>query len=247
MSNSIRPPDDIQIAAMNKKKAAIRDPMAGGAGTPWEDRGSVGLVGGFFKTLGMGLFSPAKLLASIRRPETFTDARGFALACGVMWGAGLAVQSLLWARTAGDAYRIDSTMYYLGVLLEGGGAVVFTFVGLNLFANLFIKMVSTDLKGRNVPPTLMQNLTAYSLAPAVFVLVPVVGPLVAGAWTFFNFNVIGIKRLQLKFSSTFIGVLLSTIVIAGLAVLLRFVGWYLFNTATQAYTNTTPGTSFLGL
>src|ERR1700733_8705186 len=80
----IRPPENIEIASLRKKQKTVFDPMTAGVGTPWEDRGTHGTVGAFFKTCFMSMTSPAKLMGAIRRPETVNDARAFLFGiCGV--------------------------------------------------------------------------------------------------------------------------------------------------------------------
>src|SRR5271169_5372528 len=91
----IRTPENIEIAALKKKAATVFDPMRAGTGTPWEDRGKNGVVGAFFKTCLMSMFSPGKLTSSIRRPETTNDARGFLFGiCGI-WAVS-AVMHYAW-------------------------------------------------------------------------------------------------------------------------------------------------------
>ena len=59
----VRPPADFEIAALRKKQEVYVDPMKPGSGTPWEDRGSHGLVGAYFKTVSQSLFKPVALIS----------------------------------------------------------------------------------------------------------------------------------------------------------------------------------------
>jgi len=250
MSKFIRPPDDIQIASMNVKKAAIRDPMMHGSGTPWEDRGSLGMVGAYFKTVGQSLLAPAKLLGSIRRPETFTDARAFALASGIAWGVGLGIICFLdMRRKLADInnYDVEPNMYYLGIALQLVLAPFVTLLMVNIVASIFSKMVSSEMKGRNAPLILMKNLFAYTTGPGALAVVPIVGPALAGVWIFVTMMVAGRSRLQLGFASTFTAVLFASIAVTGLSLAMYYVGWFAFATMTGAYVYVKPTESFLGI
>src|SRR6266705_6979086 len=79
------PPPNVAIASLDARKQTMFNLMAPGPGTPWEDRGSIGVIGAFFKTAFRSMFKPAELLDSIRRPETGGDSFSFAIGCGVMW------------------------------------------------------------------------------------------------------------------------------------------------------------------
>src|SRR6266566_4018924 len=85
MAKSSIPPPGVAIASLDARKTQILNLMAPGPGTAWEDRGSIGVFGAFFKTAFKSMFKPAQLLDSIRRPETGGDSFSFALGCGVMW------------------------------------------------------------------------------------------------------------------------------------------------------------------
>src|ERR1700733_11947542 len=89
-------PDSFRIASMDdKKKEGLVNLMKAGSGMPWEDRGSIGIVGAFFKNLTQALFSPNALLAKMRRPETTGDANAFVYICCSFWFLGSVIQSVL--------------------------------------------------------------------------------------------------------------------------------------------------------
>src|SRR3954470_3812465 len=85
------PPSNVAIASLDARKQTMFNLMAPGPGTPWEDRGSIGVIKAFFKTAFASMFKPAKLLDSIRRPETGGDSRSFAIASGLMWSLSVIV------------------------------------------------------------------------------------------------------------------------------------------------------------
>src|SRR5436189_1018304 len=111
---------NVRIAALEKKRVEHLDPMAAGNGTPWEDRGSSGIAGAFFKTCWMSLVSPATLLRDIRRPETTSDATAFAIGCGILWGFSWLIHGALFAEYAKTKYQaeVDPQIYYLGSALQ---------------------------------------------------------------------------------------------------------------------------------
>src|SRR5690349_16616185 len=92
----IQPGPNIHIAALEKKKVEQANLMQPGSGTPWEDRGHLGTVKAVFATAVASLKAPVQLLNTIRRPETHSDARGYVIGCGIVWGLGAVVQAVLW-------------------------------------------------------------------------------------------------------------------------------------------------------
>src|SRR3954467_11193228 len=88
-------PPALEMAALRARQARAYNPLEPGPGTPWEDRGSIGPVAAFFKTVGGMLTAPGALPESMRRPETAGDARAFAIGCGVFWGIGWLVHDVV--------------------------------------------------------------------------------------------------------------------------------------------------------
>src|SRR6185295_2792759 len=125
MAKSSVPPPGVAIASLDARKTQILNLMAPGPGTPWEDRGSVGVFGAFFKTAFQSMFKPAKLLDSIRRPETGGDSFTFAMGCGLMWTLSAAVHGYLYYRhlfkleqetfesTKTDRYLVNGQLYLI--------------------------------------------------------------------------------------------------------------------------------------
>src|SRR5689334_19147711 len=92
------PPPNVAIASLDARKQTMFNLMAPGPGTPWEDRGSIGVVGAFFKTAFRSMLKPADLLDSIRRPETGGDSFSFAMGCGLMWAISALIHGYLYYR-----------------------------------------------------------------------------------------------------------------------------------------------------
>jgi hypothetical protein len=208
------------------------------------------MIGAYFKTVGQSMSAPAKLLASIRRPETFNDARAFALVSGVAWGVGLGILGFLDLRRKLDdinSYDVDSTMYYLGIGLQLVLAPFITLLMVNIVSGIVSKMVSTELKGRNAPLVLMKNIFAYTTGPSLVAVVPVVGPVIAGIWIFVTMIVAGRSRLQLGFASTLTAVLFATIAVTTICLAMYYAGWYAFAAMTGAYEYVKPTESFFGI
>jgi len=90
------PPPNVAIASLDARKQTMFNLMAPGPGTPWEDRGSIGTIGAFFKTTFRSMFKPADLLDSIRRPETGGDSFSFAIGCGLMWAISALIHGYLY-------------------------------------------------------------------------------------------------------------------------------------------------------
>src|SRR5687767_2892999 len=164
MAKHIPPPPDFEIAALKKKTVEARNPMEAGPGTPWEDRGSLGLVGAFIRTCVMSLKAPSTLFIHIRRPETIGDARGFAIGCGVCWGISLVIHRLLMLRLwyhDERRYEIDRTLFWAetGLFFAAAiGAVLLFIAGVS---RIYHKMVEAEIK-HPVTPALFVNLFAYA-------------------------------------------------------------------------------------
>ena len=58
----------IEMPAMKNKGGGQVDLMRPGNGTPWEDRGSSGVIGAYFSTVFKSMTSPGLLMDHIRRP-----------------------------------------------------------------------------------------------------------------------------------------------------------------------------------
>jgi hypothetical protein len=220
----IRPPENIEIAALKKKQQTVFDPMRAGAGTPWEDRGSNGTIGGFFRTCAMSMFSPGKLTQSIRRPETVNDARAFLFGICAIWAVSGIMHYLyfVWQATRSPLF-IDVTepnaaiLGLLTVALCGGGCYVLFLI----YTAIYGKLAAQEKGSALLPDVLIFNVSAYALGPSLLALIPFVGPFMAAIWIFVSMITIGNTRLQLKAAAAVIDSLISL-----LAVVVIVVGFY---------------------
>jgi len=105
-------PEGHKLRALKPIRARAIDLMHAGGGTPWEDRGSTGLLRAFVRTCRDGLIRPGRMLHAIRRPETSSDATGFCLGIGAAWLLSCLIHlSLLYLRIRGrDDIEIDGTL-----------------------------------------------------------------------------------------------------------------------------------------
>lgn len=211
MAKNIPPPPDFEIAALKPKYVEARNPMEAGTGTPWEDRGTLGLVKAFVKTCAMTLTAPARLFVQIRRPETISDGRVFAIGCSVCWGLSLVIHRLLMRRVwyhDERRYEIDTTLFWVENGLFFAAAIGAVMLFIHFVSRIYHKMVEAEIK-QPVTPALFVNLFAYALGPSVLALVPVAGPVVAIGWIFALLVVAGSVRLRLNAGSAAVASFIS--------------------------------------
>lgn len=219
-------PDDIHIAALQKKAVTVVDLMVSGPGIPWEDRGTHGIVGAFFKTAWMALFHPVVLASNMRRPETAKDAKIFAYGLGIVWMLVVAIQSAFSyfvfynrypedLQPSGQQYVINTA---LGALAAGVAAVLLT----KIVAWLFYRLTSFDMTSK-APPVLMYNTVTYLMGVSIVALIPggtkpwlMIAPCVAAIWMFFLLLVIGVRRLTIRVGGAIIGSIVTSLAAAGL-------------------------------
>ena len=177
----------------------------------------------------MSMTSPRKLLFSMRRPETPSDARAFAIICGVFWGLGWVLEDFLRFRAARTEFDFASDGEVW--LLHFAIAVAGTWVLLNLIVRLFYKLVSSGEMKALSPQVLTYNVYAYCLGPSILALIPFhIGPSVALAWIVILFMYGAMTRLAVKKNGAIICNLIAVIGIVGLAtatflILEWFFGW----------------------
>jgi hypothetical protein len=218
MAKNIQAPDDVQIASMNIEYERIGNLMAPGPGTPWEDRGSIGVIPAFFKTAIMSMTSPRTLLFSIRRPETPSDARVFGIICGAFWAISWVLHDYIhFKRFSREEFDIttDGEVWILHFAL----GLVGTWLLLNVISRLFFKLVATgDVKAK-APQVLTYNVYAYCLGPSILALIPFyIGPAIALVWIVCLFIYAAMTRLAVKTSGAIICNLLSVGGVLGLSV-----------------------------
>lgn len=228
MAKNIESPDDVQIAAMNVQRQAVGNLMAPGPGTPWEDRGSVGLLPAFFKTAVMSMTSPGRLLGDLRRPETPNDARAFAIICGIFWGLAWVIHDYVALAHSGKPFDMigDGEILLLHFALGLAG----TWVILNLVTRLFYKLVSAgDVKAKT-PQVLTYNVYAYCLGPSILAVIPFgIGPALALVWIFCLFVYGAIHRLAAKTGGAIVCNIFAVGAVGGLAAGAYFLLSYLYN------------------
>ena len=235
----------IHMPAMKNKTGAPLDLMRPGNGTPWEDRGSTGAVGAYFKTVIKSLFSPALLMDHIRRPETTNDSRVFAIISAAMWVIGVVgynIYWLYWVLPKGQTPYVlsDPTFYWLTVLIQvllvGGGIFAWLKIGPRLFRSLG----ATELKGAQ--PTLISNCfnCTTPMGPSILAIVPVYGWALAIIWILVDLVVAAKRRLYMKFTGAVINVAILMFLALGIAVVcylfLSFVwggSWFEMNGLTR--------------
>jgi hypothetical protein len=241
MANPTAPPSDLEIAAHRARQARAHNPLEPGPGTPWEDRGSIGPVAAFFKTVGGMLSRPGALLESMRRPETGGDARAFAIGCGIFWGVGWVVHDVVTYHRAhakdGTGWSefglMDAEVFALHLVL----GVVATWGLLNLVTRLAYKLISAGEMKVKFPTVLLYNVYAYALAPSVLAVIPVAGPILALAWIF-ALLVYGCRaRLMIKTGGAIVCNIFAVVGVLGLA----FAAYYtLSHLYGWLYTDTPP-------
>ncbi|MBV8782457.1 MAG: hypothetical protein JO353_13760 [Phycisphaerae bacterium] len=251
----------VDIAALKKKVVQQANLMQVGTGTPWEDRGSLGVIKAFFLTCFRSIGSPGRLWDEINRPETTRDATIFASGCGAVIGISWVVHSLWWdlfhkGLSASDGvppmlvkddpkYTVDWQTWVFGSLLQFAIAIFGTILLLKLANAIYRKFIPHKLSGQ-IPPSLSYNVLAYSLGPALFVLLPMWGWLLALLWVFALIIYAGIRRLSLGSSGGITAGILTMLVVTAIGFAAYFVGdflWgYLTGTAVtyQMTTSATP-------
>src|SRR5438045_2655031 len=212
------PPHNVAIASLDARKQTMFNLMAPGPGTPWEDRGSIGVVGAFFKTAFRSMSKPADLLDSIRRPETGGDSFAFAMGCGLMWAISALIHGYLYyrhmvaveTRTANSTTEDRITVLgqpwaiwcVIAALLAIVGVLLFQKIG----SRLYYALVATEMKSK-APPILAYNMFGYCLGPSLLAIVPIAGPILAIIWISIALMVGGATRLKISVKASVIALL----------------------------------------
>jgi hypothetical protein len=229
-------PGNIEIAAIRKQVVEVMDLMKPGNGTPWEDRGSIGVVKAYFQTVFKSMTEPALLLDHIRRPETTGDCSVFMWVSAAMWFIGILVWNAFWLyfvlpKSTAYEHELDSPMYYW-LSAVGQGAIVagFVYLWVRLGSRMYLSLGAMEMK--HVSPSLIVNVYSYTLGPSLLAVVPIFGWVLAPIWIFLDLIAAGKRRLFLKNSSAIINpllIMISALIIATVAyfVLKFFWGHYL--------------------
>lgn len=211
MAKNIEAPSDVQIAAMQHRQVEITNVMHAGEGTPWEDRGSLGVIPAFFKTMTQGLFSPGRLLMAIRRPDVATDTRALVLIYSIFWAIAWLIRDILALRNpimreqkpgvfVSEEQVFDITVHGLLWAVHAAIAIGGTWLLMNLAARLFYKLATAGELKAKIPPVLIYNIMAYCLAPSVLapIVYRLIGPTVAAAWIVLLVMYAAKRRLAMK-------------------------------------------------
>ena len=220
-------PEDFRFKGLEKKIEQRADLMVSGSGIPWEDRGSIGFFGAFFKTALDAMFKPTQLLAKMRRPETATDARIFSYACGAIWFLAVIIQSAFayFVFYVHDkSVDIDPQQYMLNTLLEGLGAGVAAALLPGVVAWMFYRLTAFDMTSK-APPILVRNVITYLMGASLLALIPggpkpwlAIGPILAGVWMFITLLTVAISRLRIRVGAAIIGSMLTFLGTAAIVV-----------------------------
>lgn len=212
-----------------RKVSDAVDPMSPGSGTPWEDRGGLGLVKAFFATCVGGITRPRMLFNSIRRPETTSDASGFALGCGLLWSASALIHGLIKFATSywSTTREMDTSVFWMRwgalALVAAPGIVLL----MRLAAMLFHKLASSETRYR-VPVAMPINLFAYSLAPSLLAPIPYLGPVVAVVGILVLLIIANSTRLQLTRGGAISCTVISFGAVLIMTLVVGFVGGWLW-------------------
>jgi hypothetical protein len=216
-------PENFEIASLKRKAEMRFDPMAPGTGTPWEDRASHGTAGAFFKTVGMSLFSPAKLAQAVRRPETTGDAFGFLILCAICWGISAFIHGMIWMHLLSKQPDILIQSYVLDSIVASVAAAAGLWLLFRLYNTIYGKLVAKEKNQSRAPAALLYNINAYALGPSVLAIIPYLGPPLALLWIAIDLVAVGMGRLRLRFAAALIDALIPLIAV----VVIGFAGYYI--------------------
>jgi hypothetical protein len=231
-------PEDFRFKGLEKKIEMRPDLMVSGSGIPWEDRGSFGFLGAFFKTAMDAMFKPTQLLAKMRRPETSSDARIFGYVCGGIWFLAVLIQSAFayFVFYVNDkTIELDPQQYMINSLLEGIAAGVAAALLPGVIAWMFYRLTAFDMTSK-APPILVRNVITYLMGASLLALIPggpkpwlAVGPILAGLWMLVTLLTVAISRLRIGVGAAIIGSFLTFLGTAGIVVggiFVIFQVWY---------------------
>ncbi len=206
---------EFEIASLRVKTIKNVNLMTPGNGTPWEDRGSQGVVMAFLRTCWRSLFGHAHLLDHIRRPETTSEATKFAIGCAILWALSFGIwNTYRYIHFNNDPanWDLEGSQYLMESALQSLLVFVVVLVLLRIMVKMYLQLIAGETKGR-VPDVLVHNAFAYSLGPSLLALVPVVGWVLAPIWIFVDLIIAGRRRLYLNKG----GVVTNTILVVAVA------------------------------
>ncbi len=234
MAKSSIPPPGVAIASLDARKTQILNLMAPGPGTAWEDRGSIGVFGAFFKTAFKSMFKPAQLLDSIRRPETGGDSFSFALGCGLMWTLGAVVHGYLYFRhlvheedrtrgsTSENQLIVNGQLYVILCAIFAILMPVLVLLFQKIGSRIYFALVNTEMTNK-APPVLVYNIFGYCLGPSILAPIPYVGPPLAVIWILIALIAGGVTRMRISVKGAVIGSIISVLTIVAATTAVVFV------------------------
>jgi hypothetical protein len=214
---------EFEIAALKKKQTAVWDPMAPGTGTPWEDRATNGVIGGFLKTCIASMTHPRRLVAEIRRPETHNDSRAFVIGCGICWGLSAAghLGYGLWRRSKlPDFIDFNTPVLAIYLVVALVGSVVGIVALWTLYTAIYNRLVQEETRrGVALPEPLIASACAYAFGPSILAVIPVYGPIAALVVMFVVMVIIGgSARLRLRIAASIIDAIFGFLAIAAVGI-----------------------------
>lgn len=228
MAKSYEAPPGVDIASLRgRKTTGAMDLMLPGDGTPWEDRGNLGLPKAFFQTCVRSLTKPALLLDHIRRPDTSNEAAQFAYGCAGLWGISGFIHALLYYAVypIPEQWGLDPNQVYIkaAIIAVVTGAAAYLLC-VTFASRMYFAMVSTELKNA-APRVLLHNMFCYSMGPSLLAPIPVAGPPLALLFIFLMWCVGGGKRLYISWRGTIVAAVLTMLLVLVMAA----VGGYVLN------------------
>lgn len=240
---------DVHIPSL-QKKAESYNLMEPGPGTPWEDRGNLGIGKALWQTCTLSLQNVPLLLNQMRRIETTGDTWGFAAACAGVWSVSMLVHTfiyycwllLLEAQTRGtaDAVTVNTNMVLYGGVALSVMAGLMVLLLLKLGASLFHRLASGEEAFSRVPPVLTFNVMAYCLGPSVLALIPLAGPPLAVAYMLYA-TVRGTRtRLHVSRSGAVVCSIITYAAVLGIVAVAWFVGTFTWSRSMPPTTEVGP-------
>lgn len=228
MAQSTNTSGPTQINRFQKKEITY-DLTRAGQGTPWENRGEYGSVSAFLRTCLRVMTKPGLLLDHIRSVTQTEDARLFAWVCAALWGVSVLVHAIVgYAMVDRDAFEVHADQYVINTAVQVAVGVGWAFGMTLLCANLYHKLVATEIKSV-LPTPLTFNIVAYCMGPSLLAPLPFVGPPLALAWILVALMAAGRARLFISWRGAIIDAILAFGVVIVLTAVLYFAGGFLWN------------------
>jgi hypothetical protein len=172
--------------------------------TPWERRGTLGFWRGWFRTIAMGMFQPAKLGGTIGPWTEWRHAFGFAGISGVavaivLWLLGSAaffINLMLLSNAGGGAPTPAMTWLIRIARVQWTNSGVVTYMVLALIPLTFVTHGTIRIAGlRHGGVTRTAAAVCYASGPLVLAAIPIFGVVIAFVW-FFASSIVVLSRAQ---------------------------------------------------